>query len=122
MAEDYEDDVAADPRVDQVRELMEIVEDERYSREYHEPDKRSIANAIQVFFKDGTSTDKVEVEYPIGHRRRRDEGIPILEQKFLRNLNVRFPAKRSDAIFALCTDAQRLAATPVHVFTDMLAI
>ena len=86
VAEDYEDDVAADPRVDKIRELMVVEEDARYSREYHEPDKRSIANAIQVFFKDGTKTEKVEVEYPIGHRRRRKEGIPILEEKFRRNL------------------------------------
>jgi 2-methylcitrate dehydratase len=122
IAEDYEDDVAADPRVDQLRELMVIEEDERYSREYHEPDKRSIANAMQVFFKDGAQTDKVEVEYPIGHRRRRAEGIPILEDKFKRNLGVRFPARRVDAVFELCKDQARLEATPVNEFMDLLVI
>ena len=122
IAEDYEDDVAADPRVDQVRDLMEVVEDERYSREYHEPDKRSIANAIQVFFKDGTSTAKVEVEYPIGHRRRREEGIPVLEDKFMRNLQVRFPAARAEKIFDLCKNADQLNATPVNEFMDLLVI
>ena len=122
IAEDYEDDVAADPRVDQIRELMVIEEDARYSAEYHEPDKRSIANAIQVFFKDGSSTDRIEVEYPIGHRRRREEGIPILEEKFRRNLAVRFPAGRCDTIFDLCSDQQRLEATPVNEFMDLLVI
>jgi 2-methylcitrate dehydratase len=122
VAEDYEDDVAADPRVDQIRERMVIEEDARYSAEYHEPDKRSIANAIQVFFKDGSSTDKIEVEYPIGHRRRREEGIPLLEDKFRSNLAVRFPAGRCAAIFDLCKDQQRLEATPVNEFMDLLVI
>ena len=122
VAEDYEDDVAADPRVDQLRELMVIEEDERYSREYHEPDKRSIANAIQVFFKDGSSTEKVEVEYPIGHRRRREEGIPVLERKFKRNLATRFPASRIGKIFDLCSDQKALEATPVNEFVDLMVI
>ncbi len=122
VAEDYEDDVAADPRVDALRQLMVIEEDVRYSREYHEPDKRSIANAIQVFFKDGSKTAKVEVEYPIGHRRRRKEGIPILEEKFRRNLATRFPAGRSAEINALCTDQKRLESTPVNEFMDLLVI
>ncbi len=122
VAEDYEDDVASDPRVDAVREKMEVIEDERYSREYHEPDKRSIANAIQVFFKDGSSTEKVVVEYPIGHRSRREEGIPVLEDKFHRALLTRFPAKRTDAIIALCADQAKLESTPVNEFVDMLVI
>ena len=122
VAEDYEDDVASDPRVDAVREKMEIVEDERYSREYHEPEKRSIANAIQVFFKDGSSTEKVDVEYPIGHRRRREEGIPVLEDKFHRALLTRFPAGRTEAIVALCADQAKLESTPVNEFVDMLVI
>ena len=122
VAEDYEDDVASDSRVDALREKMEIVEDDRYSREYHEPDKRSIANAIQVYFKDGSSTENVEVEYPIGHRTRREEGIPVLESKFRRALLTCFPADRTDAIFALCTDQAKLEATPVNKFVDMLVI
>jgi Uncharacterized protein involved in propionate catabolism len=99
VAEDYEDDVAADPRVDQLREMMEIEENQRFSQEYHEPDKRSIANAIQIFYKDGTTSDQITVEYPIGHRRRREEGIPILEDKFARNLAVRNPQGRVNEIF-----------------------
>lgn len=122
VAEDYEDDVASDPRVDALREKMEIVENDRYSREYHEPEKRSIANAIQVYFKDGSKTENVEVEYPIGHRSRREEGIPLLETKFRRALLTRFPANRTDAIFALCTDQSKLEATPVNEFVDMLVI
>ena len=121
-ADDYEDAAAADPRIDQLRDLMVVEEDERYSREYHEPDKRSIANAIQVFFKDGTSTEQVAVEYPIGHRRRREEGIPVLERKFRANLGVRFPAARSEQIFELCLDQARLETTPVNEFMDLLVI
>jgi 2-methylcitrate dehydratase len=122
VAEDYEDDVAADPRVDTLREKMVVEEDERYSREYHEPDKRSIANAIQVFFKDGSKTERVEIEYPIGHRRRRDEGIPVLEAKFARNLATRFPAKQVKRIVAMCDDQAALEATPVNEFVDAMLI
>jgi 2-methylcitrate dehydratase len=122
VAEDYEDDVASDPRVDRLRELMEIQEDERFSREYHEPDKRSIANAIQIHYKDGSSSENVTVEYPIGHRRRREEGIPILEDKFKRNLMVRFPQGRANEIFEMCSDLNRLSETPVNEFMDKLVI
>jgi 2-methylcitrate dehydratase len=123
VAEHYEDDFhAAHPLIDELRDKMEVVEDERYSREYHDPDKRSIANALQVFFRDGSSTDKVEIEYPIGHRRRRNEGIPVLEAKFRRNLASRFPQGRSEAIFALCKDQAALEATPVNAFMDLFVI
>jgi len=123
VAEHYEDEFhRAHPIIDELREKMEVVEDPRYSREYLEADKRSIANAVQVFFKDGTSTDKVEVEYPVGHRRRREEGMPLLEQKFKNNLATRFPAARCEKIFALCNDAERLKQTPVNEFMDMLVI
>ena len=101
---------------------MEVVEDERYTREYLEEDKRSIANAIQVFFKDGSSTDQVAVEYPIGHRRRREEGIPLLEEKFRANLATRFPASRCEAIFALCRDQDALENTPVSEFSSLFVI
>lgn len=121
-ADDYEDDAARNPQIDQLRECMQVVEDERYSREYHEPDKRSIANAVQVFFTDGTSTDKVAVEYPIGHRRRRGEGIPRLIEKFERNLATRFPAARARAICDLCLDRERFEGTPVDDFMALLAI
>ncbi|CAD5108791.1 2-methylcitrate dehydratase [Zestomonas carbonaria] len=121
VAEHYEDDFhAAHPLIDRLREKMEVVEDARYTREYLEPDKRSIANAVQVFFKDGTSTGQVAVEYPIGHRRRRAEGIPLLEEKFKANLATRFAPQRCAQIFDLCKDQARLEATPVHRFMDML--
>ncbi|WP_414158648.1 2-methylcitrate dehydratase [Pseudomonas sp. BNK-45] len=123
VAEHYEDDFhAAHPIIDQLREKMQIVEDPRYTREYLEADKRSIANAIQVFFKDGSSTEQVAVEYPIGHRRRRAEGIPLLEGKFKANLATRFTAQRATQIFQLCKDPARLQATPVHRFVDLLVI
>lgn len=118
--DDYSDEAAADPRIDQLREKMVVTEDKRYSEEYHDPEKRSIANAMQVFFKDGTSTEKGAIEYPIGHRRRREEGIPVLERKFLRNLNVVFDAAKSDDIFALCKDADKLKAMPVTAFSELL--
>lgn len=123
IAEHYEDAFhLAHPVIDALREKMEIVEDQRYSREYLEADKRSIANAIQIYFEDGTSTEKIEVEYPIGHRRRRNEGIPVLEQKFLANLRTRFPEHRCQTIMALCLDAARLEAMPVNEFMALLTI
>ncbi|TXF10758.1 bifunctional 2-methylcitrate dehydratase/aconitate hydratase [Pelomicrobium methylotrophicum] len=121
-AADYEDDVAADPRIDQLRAKMECVEDKQFSQDYLDPDKRSIANGITIYFKDGTKTDEVVVEYPIGHRRRRKEGIPLLEAKFRANLARRFPPKQASAIFELCQDQQALETTPVHEFVDMFVI
>jgi 2-methylcitrate dehydratase len=121
-ADDYADAQAADPRIDALRAKMEVVEDARYSREYHEPDKRSIANAIQIFFKDGRATDKIEIEYPIGHRRRRAEGIPVLVEKFRDALASRFPDKQARSILDLCQDRARLDHTPVHEFMSQLVI
>jgi len=122
-AENYEDDFHnSQPIIDVLREKMEVIEEPRYTKEYLEADKRSIANALQVFFKDGSSTEKVEVEYPVGHRRRREEGIPLLEDKFRNNLASRFPAARVEKIFALCKDQKALEATPVHEFMDLLVI
>jgi 2-methylcitrate dehydratase len=122
-AEHYEDDFhAAHPEIDTLREKMVVREDERYSRDYLDPTKRSIANAVQVFFNDGSATDKVEIEYPIGHRRRRDEGIPVLEDKFRRNLSTRFPAGRAETIFNLCRDADHLRRMPVHEFVERFVI
>lgn len=122
-AEHYEDAFhAAHPLIDRLRDKMEVVEDARYSREYLEPDKRSIANAVQVFFSDGSSTPKIEVEYPVGHRRRRAEGIPLLEAKFRNALATRFAPQRCAQITALCDDPAQLEATPVHRFMDLLVI
>ena len=123
VAEHYEDSFHNEnPIIDQLREKMEIVEEPRYSHEYLESDKRSIANAIQVFFKDGSNTEKIEVEYPIGHRRRRAEGIPVLEQKFLKNLRTRFPEQRCQQIMVLCLDKAKLEAMPVNEFMEMFII
>ena len=120
-AEHYEDEFhAAHPLIDKLRDKMEVVEEPRYSREYLEADKRSIANAVQVFFTDGSKTEPVAVEYPIGHRRRRDEGIPLLVEKFNANLATRFAPRRCQEIAALCADGERLASTPVNAFVDLL--
>ena len=121
-AADYEDDVALDPRVDALRDKMECVENKQWSKDYLDPQKRSIANAIQIFFKDGSKTANIAVEYPVGHRRRRKEGIPLLEAKFRTNLARRFPEKQRSAIEALCRDPKKLEATPVHEFVDMMVI
>jgi 2-methylcitrate dehydratase len=121
-AADYEDAVASDPRIDALREKIECVEDPQFTRDYHDPDKRSIANALTVEFKDGKRLGETVVEYPIGHKRRRKEGMPVLVEKFERNLARRFPPKQQRAILALCMDAKRLAATPVHEFVDLFVI
>ena len=120
VAEDYEDNVASDPQIDQLREKMTIIEDERYTREYLEADKRSIANSLEILYTDGTSSEKVEVEYPIGHRRRRDEGIPILVDKFEKNLKTQFSEQKSKEILELCLDEEKLRATSVTQFMSML--
>ena len=120
VAEDYEDDVASDPLIDSLRSKMVIEEEPRYSKEYLEADKRSIANAIQIYFSDGSFTDKVEVEYPIGHKRRREEGIPILIEKFKTNLATQFSNSRSDEINSLCLDQSTLEETLVSDFMNLL--
>jgi 2-methylcitrate dehydratase len=119
-AGDYEDDVAADPRIDALREKMVCVEDPQFTRDYLDPDKRSIANAITVEFKDGSRTPEVVVEYPIGHRRRRAEGMPVLIEKFKTNLARRFAAKQQQAILDAALDPARLSAMPVHAFVDLM--
>ena len=121
-AADYEDDVAGDPRVDKLRARMKCVEDKSWTRDYLDPQKRSIANGIQVFFKDGTHTDKVAVEYPLGHRRRRREGIPQLEAKFRTNLARRFAEKQRAGILAACGNQARLEAMPVNEFVDLFVV
>jgi 2-methylcitrate dehydratase len=121
-ARHYEDEVAADPRIDDLRAKMEVVENPKFSRDYLDPQKRSITNAVQVFFRDGSSTDQVVVEYPIGHRRRRAEGIPLLIEKFKVNLARRFPPKQAAQILSVCQDANRLQAMPVNEWVDLFVI
>lgn len=118
----YEDDVASDPRIDALRDRMTCVESKQYSTDYHDPEKRSIANAIEIFFKDGSKTDRIEVEYPIGHRRRRAEGIPVLIEKFKRNLGRRFPQKQQAAILNVSLDQAKLEATDVNEYVDLYVI
>ncbi len=118
----YEDTVAADARIDELRDKIICVEDRQFTRDYYSPDKRSIANGVAVEFKDGTKLEEVVVEYPIGHRFRRSEGLPLLEEKFNTALSTRFSAQQCDAIIELCLDQTRLEATPVHEFVDMFVI
>lgn len=122
IADDYEDSVASDERIDALREKMEVVVDERYTKEYLEADKRSIANAVQVFFKDGSKTQKVEVEYPIGHRRRRNEGIPLLISKFNANLATRLSPKKCAQIEQICSNQKSLEELDFNEFSDLFAL
>ena len=121
-AADYEDAAAADPRIDALRDKMEVVENPQYSLDYLDPGKRSIANAVQVFFRDGTSSPNVAVEYPLGHRRRRAEGVPQLVDKFKTNLARRFAPRQAGQILDLCLDHQRLEACPVNEFVDLMVL
>lgn len=120
-AADYEDTVAADPRIDALRARIRCVEEPQFTADYHDPDKRSIANGLTVHFNDGSVLDEVLVEYPLGHRRRRAEGIPLLEEKFRRNLARRFDAERQQRILAVALDQVTLEAMPVRDFMDLLA-
>jgi 2-methylcitrate dehydratase len=110
------------PVIDRIREKIEVLEDKQFSQDYHDPEKRSIANALQVFFKDGTHTEKVVVEYPIGHRRRREEGFTVLESKFKANLATRFPEPRVKSIFDQCSQQQSFENIAVNEFMDMFVI
>src|SRR5438105_82948 len=122
LAGDYEDAIAADLRIDRLRAKMVCVEDKQFSRDYLDPDKRSIANGITIEFADGTRTPEVVVEYPIGHRRRRKEGMPLLIEKFKINLARRFAARQQQAILDVALDMKKLEALPVHEFVDMMTV
>ncbi|MDN3561421.1 2-methylcitrate dehydratase [Vreelandella neptunia] len=122
-AEHYEDSFHEEhPLIDELRNKMVVEENAEYSADYHDPEKRSIANAVQVFFSDGSASDKIVVEYPVGHRRRREEGMPLLVEKFERNLATRFPASRCQTIAEICSRQTTLEAMPVHKFLDMWMI
>jgi 2-methylcitrate dehydratase len=121
-ARDYEDEIAADPRIDALREKIVCVEDTGYSADYHDPEKRSIANAVTVEFNDGTVFNEVAVEYPVGHARRRVEGIPLLIEKYKINLARIYDADKQKKITDLCLDYDKLAATPVNEFMDLMAL
>ncbi|MBZ5215364.1 bifunctional 2-methylcitrate dehydratase/aconitate hydratase [Bacillus paralicheniformis] len=121
-ADHYEDETAQNPEIDRLREKMTTVENKQYSTDYLDPEKRSIANAVQVFYKDGTQSEKIAVEYPIGHRRRRNEGIPLLKEKFTNNLKTRFPAGQAERINALLNAPRQLSGTPVPDFMELFVI
>ena len=118
-AGDYEDEVARDPRIDILRDKIVCVEDPAYTRDYHDPDKRSIANALTVEFNDGSKLDEIVCEYPIGHKRRRADGIPLLEAKFRTNLARMFAAKQQRRILEVSLDQHALEAMPVHEYVDL---
>jgi 2-methylcitrate dehydratase len=119
-AEDYEDSVARDPRIDALRSKMKVKENPRFTRDYYDPEKRYIGNAVQVFFKDGSATARVEVEFPIGHRKRREEGIPILVRKFEDSLQGKLEPNQFSRLKELCADQPALEATHVDDFVALL--
>jgi len=119
-AADYEDGVASDPRIDELREKMQVKENPQYTKDYFDPELRYIGNSVQVFFKDGTSTDRIAVDFPIGHRERRAEGIPVLKQKFVDSVSPKLAAKQWEELDALCKDREKLAATSVDDFMALL--
>jgi len=120
-AADYEDRVASDPRIDALRDKMETVEVPQFTADYHDPEKRSIANSLRVELADGTVLEET-VEYPIGHKRRRADGIPLLEAKFRTNLARRFPAKQQTKILDVSLDQSSLEKMPVHEYVDLYVI
>ena len=119
-AADYEDNVASDPRIDELREKMEVRENEQYTKDYFDPELRYIGNAVLVFFKDGSSTDRIAVDFPIGHRERREEGIPVLKKKFVDSVSPKLAANQWDELNALCVDREKLAGTAVDDFMALL--
>jgi 2-methylcitrate dehydratase len=121
-AEDYEDKIAKDPRIDKLRDKIVCVEDKQFTKDYHDPEKRSIANALTVEFNDGKKLKEIVCEYPIGHKRRRKEGIPVLVEKFKTNLARRFPTKQQDAILAVSLDQKKLEAMTVNEYMDLYVI
>lgn len=115
-AEDYEDTIAHDPRIDALRAKMEVRENPAFTEDYYAADKRYIGNAVQVFFRDGTATDRVAIDYPLGHRKRRAEGIPVLTKKFESAVTAHFSPKQSDAIKAMFADRAKLEKLPMTEF------
>jgi 2-methylcitrate dehydratase len=119
-AADYEDQIAHDPRVDALRAKMQVKENATFTQEYYDPNKRYIGNAVQVFFKDGTASQRVQVDYPIGHRRRREEGMPVLVKKFEASVAAHFGPSQTESIKAMFVDRDALAAMPVSEFVAKL--
>jgi 2-methylcitrate dehydratase len=118
-ARDYEDDIAADPRIDALRERIVCVEDSQFTKDYHDPQKRSIANAVKVVFKDGSASEEVAIEYPIGHKRRRAEGIPLLIAKYKTNLERIFSPSESATIANATLNYEELSKMPVNELMEL---
>ena len=118
-ARDYEDEIAADPRIDALREKIICVEDVQYTKDYHDPEKRSIANAVTIIFSDGSALDEIAIEYPVGHKRRRDEGIPLLVEKYRTNLRRIFDEAQQEKIASLTLDYEKFSQTPVNEVMDL---
>jgi 2-methylcitrate dehydratase len=121
-AGDYDDAIAADPRIDMLRDRMVVRENPRFTADYYDPGKRYIGNSVQVFFKDGTSTARVSIDYPVGHRRRRAQGIPLLMAKFEAAIAARLPAANVDRLLALAARPERMDAMPVTQFMGLSRI
>jgi 2-methylcitrate dehydratase len=119
-AGDYEDQIAGDPRVDALRAKMQVKENSTFTQEYYDPAKRYIGNAVQVFFKDGTASERVHVDFPIGHRKRREEGMPVLVKKFETSVAAHFNPAQTESIKAMFVDRDALAAMPVSRFVAKL--
>ena len=124
-AADYEDNFALDvkiaARIDSLREKITCVEEPSFTTDYHDPEKRSIANALRIELNDGTVLERT-VEFPLGHRRRREEGLPLLVEKFKTNLRRRFPEAQQERILEASLDRARLEAMPVHEYVDMYVV
>ncbi len=121
-AADYEDDIASDPRIDTLRDKMEVTENEGFTKDYFDAEKRYIGNALQVFFKDGSSTERVSIDFPIGHRQRRTEGMPVLIRKFETSISPKLKSGQWQVLNALCADPEKLAATTVDDFMALLVV
>jgi len=119
-AQSYGDEVASDPRIDDLRNKMEVRENERFTTDYFDPEKRGIGNAVQVFYMDGTSSERIEVNYPIGHRRRREEGIPVLVRKFQSAIGDHYSASQAEQIERSCDEQGLLEAMAVPDFVAQL--
>ena len=116
---DYEDETATDPRIDALRDKMIVTEDKTFTRGYTDPVRRTNPSAMRIEFRDGTSTPEIQIDYPLGHPRRRREGLPMVERKFRRGLEMTFPPKRQRQIMDICSDAARLKSMPVDRFMDL---
>ncbi len=118
-ADDYEDNIAEDPAVDQLREKMKVIENKQFSIDYMDPEKRAIGNSVQIFFKDGSYTDQIVVNYPVGHQRRREEGIPLLLEKFQKSLLSRFKHEQAEIISNACSGQIQLESIEVKNFMSL---